>query len=415
MADTSTLDAITKVYYLDKKVIDQVNGQSVLYDKTVKKRATDVGGKSYTFAIRTTRNRYAARGIAEAGDYGTIGSQGVATGVVPNCEIVQGIELSHRVVNAATGQNKTAFVSAYTAETKFGMADFIQGINRQLHSDGTDALAFWTTADDSSGTNVDDGQGNGFPVHLEKGATTLDLIDASDNTTELGSDIVVTKGAETSSVVAITWTGTVSGSADGDYLVMAGTLGKQLMGIRGIVSASNPPLLSGGLHGITVASNPDWAAQVFSNGGTNRALTKELMQEPLTQIGLRSNASEADIDLLMCNGRVKDKYIALCVADQYFPNVVKLKGGQQGVEFNGKPLIVDPQCRRNTLYYLNTDTLDFLTVEGIGFADWDGKIWQRKIGSSGYASAYQAFLRLEGNMACTQRNANAVLNDITDA
>jgi hypothetical protein len=415
MATQTTLDAITKTWYMNSKVINQVHAKSVLYDRTAKKAPTDVSGKNYTYAIRTGRNRYAGRGIAEGGDYGTVGSQTTSTVVVPDAEIVTPIELSARVVESASGAGKAAFVSAFAFETEYGMADTVQSLNRQLHSDGTDALFFWTSADDTTGEDVDDGQGHAFPVHLETGATTLDLIDASDNATVLGTAIVITKGAEGASSVAVTWTGTVSGSADGDYAVMTGTLGKQMMGIRGIVSAANPPLLAGGLHGITVASNPDWAAQVFGNGGTNRPLTKALMQSPLTQIGLRSAASEADIDLMLCNGFVKDKYIELLVADQTHPNVTKLAGGQTGVEFNGKQLVVDNQCRRNVIYYLNTDSLDFLTASGgLGWADFDGKKWVKKIGTSGYASAYQAFLRIRGNMACTARNQNALLADITD-
>jgi hypothetical protein len=416
MATTSSLEAITKIWIVQNKVVNQLHSKSVLYDKTAKKQMTDVHGRNYTYAIREGRNRYAGRGISEGGDYGTIGAQTPANIVVPNAEVTTGIELSSRVVNSANAAGKAAFVDAFTFEVKNGMDDTIYSLNRQLHSDGTDALGFWTTADNSSGTNIDDGQGNAFPIHLESGATTLDLIDASDNSTVLGDSIVVTKGAEGASALAITWTGTVSGSAANDYLVMENTLGKQVMGIRGIISASDPPLLSGGLHGLTVASHPTWVSQVFSNSGTKRALTMQLLQQPLTRIGLRSSSTEADIDLMLCNGFFKDKIVELLVADQMSYNTTTLKGGQTSIEFNGKQIVVDAQCRRNTLYYINTDSLDFLTASGgLGFASFeDNSKWQRKIGSSGYAAAYQAFVSIEGNMACTNRSCNAVLLDISD-
>ncbi len=417
MADMTTLDAVTKKFYMDGGVINQVNQQSFLLDKLMKPAQKEVMGKDYTYAIRTGGNWVAGKGIAESGDHGTAGSQTVKNVVVPNTRLVTPIELSADVVNAATGNNKGAFISAYKMEVDFGMSDTIKAINRQFHSDGTDALAFWTTADNTSGTTVDDGQGNGFPVHLPTGGTlTCDLIDATDNATELGSDIVVTRGAETSTGVAITWTGSVSGSADSDYLVLAGTLGKQMMGIRGIISASNPPLLSGGLHGLTVAANPNWVAREFSNSGTLRALTPELLQQPLTEIGLRGDSTEADIEFLLCNGKVKDKIAALLIADQIQSSPTRLKGGFVSLDWNGKSVVVDPQCRRNTLYYVNPKSMDFLTATGgIQFASFkDGSIWRQKIGASGYADAYTATLRIEGNLACKQRNANAVLLDILD-
>lgn len=417
MADTSTLDAITKIWYMNTKVVNQLHAKSVLYDRTVKKAQTDVAGKSYTYAIRTGRNRNAGRGISEAGDFGAIASQGTSNVVVPNAEIVTGVELSSRLVNAADSSNKASFVDAYKMETEWGMKDTIQALNRQLQSDGRDPLAFCVGADDATPANFDDGQGNAFPIFLESaGSTLVDIVDTGDNSTLHGTAIPIVKGAEGASSVSLSWaSGTVSGTAAGDYLVMTGTLGKQMMGIRGIIAAVDPPLLAGGLHGITVAANPDWKSQVFGNGGTKRALTMALMQSPLTQISLRSSASEADIDLLMCNGFVKDKLIELYVADQVHYNTTVLKGGQTAITFNGKELVVDPYCRRNVIYYINTSELDFLTASGgLNWQKFAGGMWKQKIGTSGYAAAYQAFLTIEGNLACKNRAAHALLADITD-
>jgi hypothetical protein len=417
-ATTTTLSAILKTFYVNNDINDQLNSQSVLYDKLARPALLDASGKSYTYAIRESRNRNAGKGISEGGAFGTADNQGTRNIIVPDCELSTAVELSSRILKAATGANKGAFTSAFTMEVDGAMNDTIRAINRQLHSDGTDALAFWTGADDTSGTNVDDGQGNAF-VHLETGATTVDIADASDlaNLTLLGTAIVLTLGAEAAANFATTWSGTITGTADGDFAVLNGTLGKQMMGIRGVISASDPPLLSvGGLHGLLVATYPYWKAQSYLNSGTNRDLTLELMQKPLTAIGTKSGVTEADVKFLMCNGPVKDKYIALLLADQRHVNTTELKGGQTSVDFNGKPLIVDPQCRRNTIYYVAPKTMDILTSSnGLMWADFDGEQFKLKVsGSSGYASAYQAYLQFFGNLAVKIRNGNAVLGDITE-
>lgn len=408
----TTLAAITKKFYVENKVHDQLNQDSYLFDRLAKPAKKEVQGVDYTYAINTGRNRYAGRSIAEGGAYGTAGNQTVKNIVVPNTRVVTAVELTMDIVNAATGSNRGSFVSAYKTEVDGGMKNTYRALNRMLHSDGTDALGFWTTADDTSGTNIDDGQGNGFPIHLESGATVLDLVDASDNSTLVGNSITVTRGAETSSNMAITWSGTVSGSADGDYLVMEDSLGYAPMGIRGIISASDPTLLSGGLHGLTVAANPDWKAQVFTNSGTNRALTIPLMEQVLTEIELRSNGK---VEFLMCNGRVKDKYVAVLIADQRQTSPTKLKGGYTSYDFNGLNFIVDSQCRRNTIYFIDPSSMDFLTAtNGIAWSNYSGNQWQLKAGSSGYSDAVQAFLRIEGNLACKSRSSNGVLGDLTD-
>lgn len=416
MATTTTLSGIIKTWYMNEEVLNQISAQSVLFDRLKVSAPLDVSGKNYTYAIRNAPNVNAGRGISEGGAYGTAGYQGTTTAVIPNAEIVTPIELTTRALSAAKAAGKGAFASAVDMEVQWGMKDTMRAINRQLHSDGTDALAFWTTADDTSGTNVDDGQGNNFPLTLPA-VQTLDLVDASDNSTLLGTAIVVTPGAKNGvTSQAITWTGSVSGSADGDYLVMTGTLGKQMMGIRGIISASNPPLLPGGLQGLPVASNPYWTSQVFSNSGTLRPLTLSLMQQPLTQIGLESSVSESEVKFLMGNGFIKNKYINLLVAQSYFVNSTTLKGGQEAVDFNGRPLIVDNQCRRNTIYYITPSQLAFLSAtNGIGWADFDGQQWVKKAGSSGYEAAYQAFITVQGNLAVKMRNSQGVLLDLIDA
>lgn len=416
-ATTTTLSAILKTFYVSDTINDQLNAESVLYNKLAKPQELDASGKNYTYAIRESRNRNAGKGIAEGGTFGTASNQGTRNIIVPDCEISTSVEISGRLLRAAQGAGKGAFVSSLRLEVDGAMNDTIRALNRQLHSDGTDALAFWTTADDTSGTNVDDGQGNAFPIFLETGATTCDLIDASDNSSVLGDDIVVTLGAEGASSVAVTWTGTVTGSADGDYLVLNDTLGLQNMGIRGVISASDPPLLSGGLHGLPVATYPYWKAQSYTNSGTLRDLTLELMQKPLTAIATRSGFKESDVAFLMGNGPVRDKYIALLVADKRHVNEMELDGGQTAVTFNNKPFIVDPQCRNNTIYYINPKTMDYLTSSGgLVWADFeDGLQFKMKTGGStaSYADAYQAFLVLYGGLACKVRNGNGVLGDLT--
>lgn len=415
MTTTTTLAAIQKVFYVEDRLHKQFNQKSVLYDKLWKKWETDSSGKNYTYAVVTRGLTNAGSGMAEGGAFPASASVGVATVVVPDTQLATPVELSGRVIKAAKGSDKGAFVSAARLTVEQAMRSTIHSINRQLHSDGTDALAFWTGADDTSGTNVDDGQGNAF-VHLPKSGTiTVDIVDATDNATLLGEDIVITRGAAAATNVAVTWTGTVSGSADGDYAILANTLTYQMMGLRGVVSASDPPLLAGGLHGIAVATNPYWVANVFSNSGTLRDLTLELMQRPLTTIAIESDYSQDDVAFLLCNGPIFDKYITLCVADKRHVNRMELDGGQTAVSFNNKPLILDPQCRQNTIYYIVPDSMSVLTSSGgVVWGEFeDSNQWKMKPGSGVYSDAYQAQLVFYGNLACRNRVANAVLTDLS--
>lgn len=338
--------------------------------------------------------------------------QGYSTITVPNKYLYSSIRVTGPTIKA-TRSKAGAFISAIESEIKGATRDMKRAMNRQLHSNGTDALAFWTAADNTSGTDVDDNQGNAF-VHLQSGGT-YDLID-TDHTTKNGDSIVVTVGAKAASNYAITWTGSVSSSGDGDYLVQEDTLGYQMMGIDGIISTDDCVVPAGGgtrtgLHGLAAATYAYWNAQVFGNSGTKRSLTLELMQDPLSEIAVNSDFSESDVKFLLSNVWIRDKYVALLTANKRFVNTMKLDGGFSGVEFNGIPLVVDPQCKRNTIFYVVPESMKIFRTSDFDWMDEDGAVLARDTDGK---DAYQATLFHYGDLACLSRNANGKLSDITD-
>src|SRR5207237_9008919 len=87
----------------------------------------------------------------------------------------------------------------------------------------------------------------------------------------------VTRGSTVATGRNITRTaGTTTGVTAGDYITRRGALASavgtgsnQITGILAAISDGNPILNSNGLHGVTVASQPDWVAQmVYANGGS---------------------------------------------------------------------------------------------------------------------------------------------------
>lgn len=407
--DLSAAGNILKVRYLGP-IREQLNNSTVLLKKIARDgQGVSVTGKTFTVPLHTARNSSAGIGIADGGALPTAGQQGYEVAVIPNAYSYGRIQISGPTI-AAARDNAGAFVTAVESEVRGVTRDMQRAMNRQLLGDGTDALAFWTGADDTSGTTVDDNQGNAF-VHLpNSGTMACDLIDASDNATVLGSNITVTLGAKGATSYAITWSGSVSGSADGDYLVPKGTLGYQMMGIDGIISDANPTLLSGGLHGLPVATKGFWKAQVFGNSGTKRDLTLALMQEPLSAIATNSDFSEKDVEFILCNYQMRDKYVSLLLADKRFPNAMELDGGFKAVEFNGLPLVPDPQCKRGTLFYVVPESMKIYRTSDVDWMQKDGAVLSRVPGYD----AYEGVLFHYGNLGTTARNANAKLTDITD-
>jgi hypothetical protein len=411
--DLAAASNVLKVKYLGP-IREQLNNATILMSRVMKDSSTiNVGGKSFTVPLHSGRNRTAGTGTSDGGALPTAGVQGYDAAIVPNKYLYSRIQISGPTI-AATKNNADSFVQAVSSEIDGAVRDMKRSMNRQLHSDGSDALAFWTTADDTSGTTVDDNRGNAF-VHLQSGATTLDLIATADNSTKRGTAIVVTLGAAAATNYAITWTGTVSSSADGDYLVLPNSLGYQMMGLQGIIGTGDPVIPAGGgaktgLHSMAVATYPYWKAQAFTNSGTNRDLTLDLMQKPLDAICTASDYTDADVDFLMCSYGVRAKYISLLVSEKRFVNTMELDGGFKGVDFNGIPLVPDPQCQKNRIYYIVPDSLRIFRTSDFDWMDKDGAVLSRVSGFD----MYEAVLFHYGDLATVSRNANGLLDDITE-
>lgn len=410
--DLSAASNILKVRYIGT-IREQLNNSTVLMSK-IGRSDQMVSGKSFTVPLHTGRNESAASARADGGTLPTAGTQGYSTTIVPNRYLYSSIKVTGPTI-AAARDNVGAFVQALESEIDGVQRDTKRRFNRQLHGDGSGWLAFWTAADDVSGTNVDDGQGNAF-VHLDATALTCALIDASDHTTSLDADMRITLGAKNGDTsYAVTWTGSISGSADGDYLVLFGSrdssgLPLEMMGIQGIVDDADPPT-TGGLQSLAVASNAFWKAQVFGNSGTNRALAFEDMQEVLDAVESQSDYMASDVIFLLSNYPMRRAYYKLAVAERRHVNTMSLDGGFKALDFNGVPFVVDNQCRRNVIYFINPDTMKIFRTSDFDWMDKDGSYLSRASG----VDAYEAVLFHYGNLACLSRNGNGLLEDLIEA
>lgn len=409
--DISTADKILKVLYLPP-VREMLNNSTILLNRIEKDTSTQmVGGKDFTIPLHNSRNQAAGVGRAENGTLPTAGNQGYGTAIVPNKYLYSSIRVSGPVI-AATKSNAHAFVQALTSEMKGVMKDTRRAFNRQLHSNGVDALAVYVSGTGTTTGVADDGMGNIF-THLPAGdGITADLLDASNSYAVLDSAITITRGASNGSTgYAVTTSANISGTAaDGDPWVVSGTKGYQMMGIEGIIDNADPALLSGGLHGRTVAADPKWVAQVLGSYSSLQDISFSLIQQGLSELATNSDYTEEDIKFFLMGFPVRDKYVELCTNERGFFNTMTLDGGFEAVEYNGKGFVPDPQCKRNTIYGVNPDTMKIYRSSDFDWMDQDGGVLDRVSG----VDAYTATLFHYGDLGCSVRNGNIVYKGIRE-
>ena len=408
---------ILKTVYLPQ--MQELLNNSTPLLKMLEKEIVPVEGGDFKFSVRRGRNT--ASGIARAEDatLPTAGFQGYVQATVPVRQLYSRIRISGKAI-AATRSNKGSFVRAIESEMKGSMIDTKRELNRQLNGDGTGALAYWTVADDiPAALTLDDGQPVGNSVNSSYiGASVIgcDVVDASDHLTLLNNvELLVTRGADSNpqATTAFTTTGaTVTGSADGDYLIYRGTVRGEMVGIQAVISASNPLTLSGGLHTLTVAANLDWKAAELGSDASRQDLSFDLMQQLLSRIISNSAVDAREIKLWHCHPSMADTYLKLCRDERIFTDTMKLDGGFETIAYNGRPIADDVQCRRNALFAITPSSMSIMQMAPLDWVDQDGSVFYRI--SGGDVDAYGATAFVYQELGCKVRNQNGVILGLND-
>lgn len=415
MATFSVSDAqnILKAVYLPP-IRELLNNSTVLL-KYLEKEVQDTEGLSFNIPLHVSRNEAAGDGRGENGTLPSAGKQGYSNAIVPAKYLYSRIAISGPVI-AATKSNKGSFLRALDAEMRGVAKDTRRSFNRQLHGDGRDYLGKWVSTTSGTVAVFDDGLGNPGGDFFNSGAQQVDIVQ-SDNSTLRFTNVAATRGALVATGRNITFAST-TGMASGDYAIRTGTLGKQMTGIAAVINNADPVLLAGGLHGITVAAQPDWAAQVFYATGSSEAtsaagradLSFPAMQQVFSAIGSNSDFDESDLKLLLSSYPMRDKYVELCRNERVFYNNMKLDGGFEAVSYNGKPLVPDVHCRQNRIYFICPESLGLFRLADLDWMDKDGNILYRL--SGGDVDGYGATLFVYQELGCKARNANGVLLNI---
>jgi hypothetical protein len=128
--------------------------------------------------------------------------------------------------------------------------------------------------------------------------------------------------------------------------------------IAGLLDADGALQAASTYAGLSGATYSEWNANVNSHGGVLRDLSIQLMRDLRVSI---FNASGERPDLIICDATQQERYGALLgPARRYVQDVslrgmsVKLDGGYQSLDFDGIPVIADPNCPAGSMLFLNT-------------------------------------------------------------
>jgi hypothetical protein len=426
MFDRSAATDVLKESYLPE-LVESLNNQTILYQK-VKKSGDSFNeqGKYFVWPVHTGRNVSAGLGKTENETLQEPGEQQYDRATEYARYLYGRIEFTGPIVEH-TRNNASSFVRAVDSEMRGLRDDFMKVFNRQLHSDGTDALAYYVSG--ASGTTMvaDDGNGNirtylptdrRYPVqYVDAGGALTTGSDGFVTPTYLssGTTFYASVGAATTSGYNVQLFDAATGgsaqtisasSADGDFLVPSGTFSKQVWGLEALVGDTNPFIRN--LHGIAVADGPHWKSQIVGSDSDKKDISYGDMQTLVSLIQSNSPATMNDIDLLITSWPVYNRYVQLLKDERILVNEMKLDGGHQAVLFSTKPLVADPQAHDGRIYFLCTKWLFFAQLKDIGFIEKDGSIFHRNENKDSYRATLAAYTQF-----CTKlRNVHGLYKGI---
>jgi hypothetical protein len=181
----------------------------------------------------------------------------------------------------------------------------------------------------------------------------------------------------------------------------------EITGLRGFFDSTS---YTAQLEGITVASNPKWAANVISNSDVNRELSIDLM---INACDLTRTRSGKKVDQIRFGLGQRRKYANLLLPDVRFAPTI-LKGGYETLTFSGGDgsieMIVDPMTLPNVIYFQPAGIIQKYEMTPLGWGNLDGSQLHQRAGYD----EWDAYLRIFTQLGVEQRNCLTVIRDLVE-
>jgi len=284
--------------------------------------------------------------------------------------------------------------------------DFKKDLNRQIYGDGTGAISAVKTT--STGVNI-------VPVvdaRLFQIGEVVDIITLP--TTVAVSARTVTAVDLTSGANTVTLSGATFNVTAGQIITRTGS-GPSASGNREITGFAAIVANSGSLYNIDPASEPEWTAEVSSNGGTARALSEGLMIQMADRIRTRGGKTTVIFQSL----GVRRSYFNLLSHQRQVVNQQEFTGGFKGLAFttdNGEiPVIADVDAPLGKQYFVNEEAMTFYRDQEAHWLDRDGSMWKQVRDNSGDYDAYYARLVEYHELGTDRRNTHGLISDIIES
>lgn len=428
--DLSTADPIFKIVFAPR-VDKQFNTAPVLWNDVFEGTGTMISNRGLEIPVHMAPNG-AHAWYSDGGALPGSDSEKVNRALVGFYSYAKTIGFTGAALDAGGGGDATNYVKSLAFNVRNGVVQAIKELNIYSFLDGTGVLGKMnnTTSPSTSVNTVLDVTGSGDGSRYLRPGQFIAVINATTLATKYFAQIVSvqnTIGASgtiqnTSAGGAVTITigpaSATTATAVGDLIVSATgatssdttSYNKAMAGLKVIIdngtNATN-------FQNINRANNPQYNANVIALTGTP-ALTRDHLRRGIWLIQQARGAVDMSKLRIWSHGAQLHAFAEMgWTMKQFTGNAMKMDLGYTAYEYEGLPWIIDTDAPRDTLYFVNKDSMLKVTARKLSFDDRTGSILNRVVNSSGnYTDAFQAFLLFRGNLGCHFPNANTAITGL---
>jgi hypothetical protein len=429
--DTSAADPIFKVVF-NPRVEKQFNTAAVLWNDVFEGTGTMISNRGLEIPVHMAPNGVHAW-YADGGNLPTGDSEKLNRAIVGFYSYVKPIRWTGAALDAGGGGDATNYVKSLSFNVRNGVVQSIKELNMYSFLDGTGILGKMNntvTPSTTTNTVLDvTGTGDGarylrpgqfinvytgtaapvkFSAQIVSVQNTLGAAGTIQNTSA-GGNVTITIGpASSATAVAVgdaivSATGSGAGSADSFNKVMAG--------LKVIIDNGT---FATNFQNINRANNPQYNANVIPLTGTP-ALTRDHLRRGIWLIQQARGAVDLNKLRIWSHGAQLHAYADMgWTLKQFNGTAMKMDLGYTAYEFEGVPWIIDTDAPRDTLYFVNKNSMLKVTARKLSFDDRTGSILNRiPTTTGGYTDIFEAYLEFRGNLGCYFPNANTAITGLS--
>lgn len=369
---------------------------------------------------------------ADGGNLPTGDSEKFNRAIVGFYSYVKPIRWTGAALDAGGGGDATNYAKSLSVNVRNGVVQSIKELNMYSFLDGTGILAKMnntTTPSTTANTTLDvTGTGDGarylrpgMYINVYTGTTTPVKFSAqivSVNNT-LGAAGTITNASGGGDVtITIGPASSATACAVGDAIIAsasasagaADSFNKVMAGLKVIIDNGT---FAANFQNINRVNNPQYNANIIPLTGTP-ALTRDHLRRGIWLIQQARGAVDLNKLRIWSHGAQLHAYAEMgWTLKQFNGTAMKMDLGYTAYEWEGIPWVIDTDAPRDTLYFVNKDSMLKVTARKLSFDDRTGSILNRiPTTTGGYADIFEAYLEFRGNLGCRFPNANTAITGL---